>query len=196
MSKTEQVLQGNNVERILQETGALLTGHFQLTSGRHGAQYMQCAKVLQYPEHTAYIAKILAQKFEGEDVDIVLAPAVGGIVLGYELARALGAKSVFAEREDGKMTLRRGFEIPKRAKVVIAEDVVTTGGSTREVMAIAKEYGANILGTCAMVDRSGGALDFGVKFVAAYSTNIASYAPDECPLCKEGLPIVKPGSRK
>jgi len=186
----------NKVEQILHETGALLTGHFQLTSGRHGAQYMQCAKVLQYPEHTAYIAKILADEFAGEDVDIVLAPAIGGIVFGYELARALGAKSIFAEREDGKMTLRRGFEIPKGAKVVIAEDVVTTGGSTKEVMAIAQEHGANILGTCVMVDRSGGKLDFGVKFAAAYSTAIESYMPEDCPLCQDGVPVVKPGSRK
>jgi len=186
----------NKVEQILQETGALLTGHFQLTSGRHGAQYMQCAKVLQYPEHTRYIAETLAENFKGEKVDIVLAPAVGGIVLGYELARALGAKSIFAEREEGKMTLRRGFEIPKGASVVVAEDVVTTGGSTKEVMAIAEEYGANILGTCVMVDRSGGKLDFGVKFAAAYTANIVSYEPENCPLCKEGLPMIKPGSRK
>jgi len=186
----------NKVEQILLETGALLTGHFLLTSGRHGAQYMQCAKVLQYPEHTAYITKVMAEEFKGQEVDIVLAPAIGGIVMGYELARALGAKSIFAERENGKMTLRRGFEIPKGAKVVIAEDVVTTGGSTREVMAIAEEHGADIIGTCVMVDRSGGALDFGVKFVSAYSKAIASYEPEECPLCKEGQPIVKPGSRK
>ena len=185
----------SKVEQILTETGALLTGHFKLTSGRHGAQYMQCAKVMQYPQHTAYIAQVIADGFKGEEIDIVLAPAVGGIIMGYELARALGAKSIFAEREDGKMTLRRGFEIPKGAKVLIAEDVVTTGGSTREVMAIAEEHGANIVGTCSMVDRTGGALDLGVKFVAAYSKAMISYDPEECPLCKEGQPIVKPGSR-
>ncbi|MCL2404179.1 MAG: orotate phosphoribosyltransferase [Defluviitaleaceae bacterium] len=185
----------SQVEKILTETGALLNGHFKLTSGRHGAQYMQCAKVLQYPEHTAYIAQVMADGFKGEEVDIVLAPAIGGIVIGYELARALGAKSMFTEREDGKMTLRRGFEIPKGARVIIAEDVVTTGGSTREVMAIAKEHGADIVGVCIMVDRTGGQLDLGVKLVSAYSKAIASYEPDECPLCKEGLPIVKPGSR-
>jgi len=183
------------VEKILVDTGALLNGHFKLTSGRHGAQYMQCAKVLQYPEHTAYIAKVMADGFKGEEIDIVLAPAVGGIVIGYELARALGAKSLFTEREDGKMTLRRGFAIPKGARVLIAEDVVTTGGSTREVMAIAKEHGAEIVGACSMVDRTGGELDLGVKFVSAYSKAMASYDPAECPLCKEGQPIVKPGSR-
>ena len=183
------------VEKILVETGALLNGHFKLTSGRHGAQYMQCAKVLQYPEHTAYIANVIAEGFKGDEVDIVLAPAIGGIVMGYELARTLGAKSLFTEREDGKMTLRRGFVIPKGARVVIAEDVVTTGGSTREVMAIAKEHGAEIVGACSMVDRTGGELNLGVKFVAAYSKAMVSYAPEECPLCKEGQPIVKPGSR-
>jgi len=185
----------SKVEKILTETGALLNGHFKLTSGRHGAQYMQCAKVLQYPEHTAYIANIIAQDFKSENVDIVLAPAIGGIVLGYELARTLSAKSLFTEREDGKMTLRRGFEIPKGAKVLIAEDVVTTGGSTREVIAIANEHGAEIVGACSMVDRTGGKLDLGVKFVAAYSKAMVSYDPDECPLCKDGQPIVKPGSR-
>jgi len=183
------------VERILLDTGALLNGHFKLTSGRHGAQYMQCAKVLQYPKHATYIAEVMANGFEGEEVDIVLAPAVGGIVIGHELARALGAKSLFTEREDGKMTLRRGFVIPKGARVVIAEDVVTTGGSTREVMAIAREHGAEIVGACSMVDRTGGQIDLGVKFVAAYSKEMVSYEPDECPMCKEGQPIVKPGSR-
>jgi len=185
----------NRIEQILQETGALLTGHFLLASGRHGDRYMQCAKVLQYPEHTEYITQAVANKFEGETVDIVLAPAVGGIVFGYELARALGAKAIFTERENGKMTLRRGFEIPKHSRVVIAEDVVTTGGSTKEVIAIAKEHEANIIGTCVMVDRSGGNIDFGMKYVAAYSVAIESYMPEDCPLCKDGTPVVKPGSR-
>ena len=185
----------NNVEQILQETGALLTGHFLLTSGRHGQVYMQCAKVLQYPNHTAYIAEEIAKGFAGEEVDIVLAPAMGGIVLGYELARALNAKSIYLERENGEMTLRRGFEIPKGARVVVAEDVVTTGGTTKEVIAVALAHGAQIVGACSLVDRTGGQINVGTKFVAAYSKAIASYDPADCPLCKEGLPIVKPGSR-
>jgi len=183
------------VEQILLETGALLTGHFQLTSGRHGELYMQCAKVMQYPEHTAYIAKVIAEGFKGDQVDIVLAPAIGGIIMGYELARALKAKSLFVERENGAMTLRRGFEIPKGAKVLVAEDVVTTGGTTKEVIDVAKAHGAEVVGTCSMVDRTGGAIDLGTKFVAAYSKAIASYEPEDCPLCKAGEPIVKPGSR-
>jgi len=187
--------QHTKVENILRETGTLLTGHFQLTSGRHGEVYMQCAKVFQYPEHTAYIAEVIADGFKGEEVDIVLAPAIGGIVFGYELARALKAKSLFVERENGEMTLRRGFEIPPGARVVIAEDVVTTGGTTREVMAIAKANGAEIVGTCSLVDRTGGQIDMGVKYVSAYSKAIASYDPEDCPLCKKGIPVVKPGSR-
>ncbi|MCL2570938.1 MAG: orotate phosphoribosyltransferase [Defluviitaleaceae bacterium] len=186
----------NKVEQILQETGALLTGHFQLTSGRHAEIYMQCAKVLQYPEHTAYIAQEIAKGFAGDEVEIVLAPAIGAIVLGYELARAMGAKSIFVERENGEMTLRRGFEIPKGARVVIAEDVVTTGGTTKEVIEVAKAHGAEVIGTCSLVDRTGGQIDMGVKYVAAYSKAIESYLPEDCPLCKAGIPIVKPGSRK
>jgi len=183
------------VEDILMKTGALLTGHFRLTSGRHAAQYMQCAKVMQYPEETTCIANVIAEGFKDDDVDIVLAPAIGGIILGYELARALKAKSLFVERENGEMTLRRGFEIPKGARVLIAEDVVTTGGTTKEVMAVAQAHGAEIVGTCSMVDRTGGQIELGTKFIAAYSKAFASYEPEDCPLCKEGQPIVKPGSR-
>ena len=185
----------SKIEQILQETGALLTGHFLLTSGRHGEVYMQCAKVMQYPEHTAYIAQEIAKGFN-DDVDIVLAPAIGGIIMGYELARALKAKSLFVERENEKMTLRRGFEIPRGARVLVAEDVVTTGGTTKEVMDVVETHGGQVVGTCIMVDRTGGKIDLGVKFVAAYSKEIVSYEPDDCPLCKAGIPIVKPGSRK
>jgi len=180
-------------EAILQNADALLNGHFLYASGKHGAQYMQCAKVLQFPDYTEELAKIVADGFAGEKVDIVVAPAIGGIVWGYELARALGAKSIFAEREDGKMTLRRGFEIPENARVVVAEDVITTGGTVREIFELANIE--QIVGVGVIVDRSGGKIDFGVKTVAALTTEIASYAPDECPLCKQGLPITKPGSR-
>jgi orotate phosphoribosyltransferase len=180
-------------EVILQNADALLKGHFLYTSGRHGALYMQCARVLQFPDFTEELAKIVAEGFAGEEVDIVLAPAIGGIVWGYELARALRAKSIFAERENGKMTLRRGFEIPENARVVVAEDVITTGGTVFEVLELANH--ANIVGVGVIVDRSGGKTDFGAKTVAALTTEIASYSPDECPLCKQGLPITKPGSR-
>ncbi|MCL1864075.1 MAG: orotate phosphoribosyltransferase [Defluviitaleaceae bacterium] len=182
-------------EEVLTKADALLSGHFLYTSGRHGEQYMQCARVLQFPEYTEELAKIVAEGFAGEKVDIVLAPAIGGIVWGYELSRALGAKSIFAEREEGVMTLRRGFEIPQGARVVVAEDVVTTGGTVVEILKIAKEKGAEIVGVGLILNRSGGKADFGTKIVSALTKEIVSYAPEECPLCKQGLPITKPGSR-
>lgn len=192
-----------NSEAILTECGAILHGHFLLTSGRHGDIYMQCAKVQQYPKHMEAIAKIVAEGFKNEQVDIVISPAIGAIALGYELARQLNAKAIFAERESaggsgtagGKMTLRRGFEIPKGARVVAAEDVITTGGSVMEVMDIVKEAGGVLLGVGSIVDRTGGTIDLGARLVSAYSKKVISYAPEECPLCKEGVPIVKPGSR-
>ncbi|MCL2577116.1 MAG: orotate phosphoribosyltransferase [Defluviitaleaceae bacterium] len=185
----------NRVEKILQKADALLDGHFLYTSGRHGAQYMQCAKVLQYPEHTEELAKKVAEDFADEQVDIVIAPAIGGIVWGYEVARALSANSIFAERENGKMTLRRGFDIPKNARVVVAEDVYTTGGTIREIIELVKTYDATLVGVSVIVDRTGGKMDLNTKAVAAYSMEIISYAPEECPLCKQGISITKPGSR-
>ena len=194
-----------NAEAILSECQAVLHGHFQLTSGRHAGIYMQCAQVQQYPQHMEALAKIVAGNFS--DVDMVIAPAVGAIVWGYELARQLNAKAIFAERAAGgsgadgrsdaknKMTLRRGFEIPKGARVVAAEDVITTGGSVMEVMDIVRECGGELLGVATIVDRTGGTIDLGAKLVSAYSKNVVSYLPEECPLCKEGKPIVKPGSR-
>ena len=182
-------------EAILTECQAILHGHFLLTSGRHGDVYMQCAKVQQYPEHLEAIAKIVAEGFKGQQVDIVIAPAIGAIAFGYELARQLKAKAIFAERQVGKMTLRRGFEIPKGARVVAAEDAITTGGSVKEVIDIAREQGAVLLGVGAIVDRTGGTIDLGARLVPAYSKQIISYAPEDCPLCKEGVDIVKPGSR-
>ncbi|MCL1987856.1 MAG: orotate phosphoribosyltransferase [Firmicutes bacterium] len=184
-----------NIEQILTDCEAILHGHFLLTSGRHGDIYMQCAKVQQYPNHMELIAKAIAEGFQGETVDIVIAPAVGAIVFGYELARQLNAKAIFAERQDGKMTLRRGFEIPQGAKVVAAEDTITTGGSILEIIEIIRQNKANLLGAASIVDRTGGEINLGTKLVSAYSKKIISYTAEECPLCKAGEPIVKPGSR-
>jgi orotate phosphoribosyltransferase len=184
-----------NAEKILQEANALLNGHFLYTSGRHGEQYMQCARVLQYPKHTEQLAAEVAKNFAGDKVDIVIAPAIGGIVWGYELSRALDATSIFAERENGKMTLRRGFDIPKNARVVVAEDVYTTGGTIREIIELVNAHEATLVGVGVIVDRTGGKMDLNTKAFAAYSMEIISYAPDECPLCKQGIPITKPGSR-
>lgn len=184
------------MERIFKQTGLMLEGHFLLTSGRHSNRYMQCAKLFQYPEYSEMICKDLAGRFAGQKIDMVVGPAVGGIIMSYEMARQFNVPNIFAERENGAMTLRRGFSIPEGAKVLVVEDVVTTGGSVREVMDIVAEAKAEVVGVCVVVDRSGGKIDFGVPFEAAYETEIQSYEPSQCPLCEQGLELVKPGSRK
>ena len=158
------------MERIFKETGLMLEGHFLLTSGRHSNRYMQCAKLFQYPVYSEMICKDLAKRFEGQQIDLVVGPAVGGIIMSYEMARQINVPNIFAERENGNMTLRRGFTIPKGAKVLVVEDVVTTGGSVREVMDIVANSEAEVVGVCVVVDRSGGKIDFGVPFFAAYET--------------------------
>ncbi|SCY51020.1 orotate phosphoribosyltransferase [Alkaliphilus peptidifermentans] len=188
-----------NKERVLEifrETNLLLEGHFLLTSGRHSNQYMQCARLLQYPWYTEEIIAGLADEFMEDNVDIVIGPAMGGIILAYEMARKLKAVNIFAERENGKMTLRRGFTIPAGARVLVAEDVITTGGSVRETIDIVKEQGGEVIGVALLVDRSNGKIDFGTKQRAALTTEVISYTAEECPICKEGkFPVVKPGSR-
>ena len=183
---------------IFKETEVLLEGHFLLTSGRHSNQYMQCAKILQYPNYTQELMSILAEKYKDEKIDYVIAPAVGGIIIGYELARQLGAKNMFAEREeDGSMAIRRGFELPKGARVLVAEDVITTGGSVQEVIDIVKEKGGEVIGVAVLVDRSNGAADFGTRLDCALVAKVESWEKDECPLCKaDKEELVKPGSRK
>lgn len=184
------------MERIFKQTGLMLEGHFLLTSGRHSNRYMQCAKLFQYPEYSEMICKDLAERFAGEKIDLVVGPAVGGIIMSYEMSRQFNVPNIFAERENGAMTLRRGFTIPEGAKVLVVEDVVTTGGSVREVMDIVADCNAEVVGVCVVVDRSGGKIDFGVRFEAAYETEIESFEPSQCPLCEQGLELVKPGSRK
>lgn len=181
---------------IFTKANALLNGHFRLTSGKHSNQYMQCAQVLQYPHYAEKLCAHLAEKFKDEPIDVVIGPAMGGIVVAYEVARALGVKSIFTERENGVMTLRRGFVIEPGQKVLVCEDVVTTGGSVREVINIVKESGGQLVGVALLVDRSNGKVDFGVKTEAVLSMEIVAYEPEECPLCKEGIPVVKPGSRQ
>ncbi len=183
-------------EQILTESEALLNGHFILTSGKHSDRYMQCAKVLQYPKFASELAKSLVDEFKNDGIEVVIAPATGGIIISYEIASQLGCKNLFAEREDGKMTLRRGFEIKKGAKVLVTEDVVTTGGTVFEVIDLVKEAGGEVAGVAVFVDRSLGKVDFGVKTRSAYQAEITAYEPGECPLCKEGkTEAVKPGSR-
>lgn len=183
---------------IFKETDVLLDGHFLLTSGRHSNQYMQCAKILQYPHYTQELMGILAENYKDDKIDYVIAPAVGGIIIGYELARQLGVKNMFAEREeDGSMAIRRGFELPKGSRVVVAEDVITTGGSVQEVIDIVKSNGSEVVGVAVLVDRSNGTADFGTRLDCALVAKVESWEADECPLCKEGnMELVKPGSRK
>ncbi|MCC5909568.1 MAG: orotate phosphoribosyltransferase [Clostridiaceae bacterium] len=184
------------VVEILEKTGVLQRGHFLLTSGRHSNQYMQCARILEYPNYTGEIIEGLAEEFVDQQVDIVVGPATGGIIVAYEMARQLKTRNIFAERVEGKMALRRGFTIPKGAKVVVAEDVITTGGSVQEVIDLILEAEAEVVGVAVLVDRSNGKVDFKTKLVAALSTEVISYEADHCPLCKENtIPLVKPGSR-
>jgi orotate phosphoribosyltransferase len=179
--------------QIFKETGVMLEGHFLLTSGRHSDRYMQCARLFQYPGLSEEFSKEIAGRFEG--IDLVAGPAVGGIILAYEVARQLGVPNVFAERENGVMTLRRGFSVPEGARVLVVEDVVTTGGSVKEVMELMRRLGGEVAGVGSIVDRSDGKADFGVPFHAVVSMEVKSYTLGECPLCMAGIPAVKPGSR-
>lgn len=180
---------------IFQQTGALLEGHFQLTSGLHSPRYLQCALVLQYPEHAGFVGRALAAKFRNDRVDAVVAPAIGGIIVAHETARAIGARALFTEREGGVMTLRRGFRLSRGERVLVVEDVVTTGGSTRETIKAVIDADGVVIGAGSMVDRSGGVVDVGVRRQSLLTLDVASYDPSECPLCKEGVPPIKPGSR-
>ena len=184
------------VINILEETGVLKEGHFILTSGKHSNRYMQMAQVLQYPQYTEKLCQDLVNPFKDQEIDVIISPAVGGILVGYEAARALGVKNIFCEREQGKMTLRRGFELNKGQKVLVVEDVVTTGGSVKEVIKVVEEAGAEVVGVGVVVDRSKGRVDFGYPFSALVSLDIDAYEIEDCPICKEGkLPAIKPGSR-
>jgi len=190
------MLEQQRVIDIFTESKAMLKGHFLLTSGKHSEQYFQCAQVLQYPHYCAELCQELAQRFANYNVQTVIGPAMGGIVVGYEVARQLGVRSLFAEREQGKMTLRRGFTIQPGERVLVAEDVITTGNSVREVIEVVKEQGGEVVGVAVMVDRSGGTADLGVPTEALLTTTVVTYDAEDCPLCKQGLPAVKPGSRK
>jgi len=181
---------------IFTESGALMEGHFKLTSGRHSNRYMQCAQVLQYPVFTEKLAAHIAEKFSSEKIDFVIGPAMGGIIVSYEVARQLGVPSIFCERENGKMALRRGFKLEPGQKVLVVEDVVTTGGSVVEVMDIVRQSGAEVVGVAVLVDRSAGKVDFGVRTEAVLSMDIESWDAPECPLCQAGQgEAIKPGSR-
>lgn len=190
------MLDKETVTRIFTEAGALLQGHFKLTSGRHSNRYMQCAQVLQYPVFTEQLANHIAEHFRHDQIDLVVGPAMGGIIVAYEVARQLGVPGIFTERQDGEMQLRRGFAIKPGQRVLVVEDVITTGGSVQELINIVKKSGADIVGVAVLVDRSAGQVSFGVKQVAVLPMEIESWTEADCPMCKagEGAPV-KPGSR-
>lgn len=179
----------------LRESGALLDGHFLLSSGRHSDRYCQCAKLLQYPDKAAKVLKVVADKLADVDFDLVVGPAMGGVVVAYELARQVKKPGIFAERADGEMTIRRGFEITKGQKIIISEDVITTGKSSLEVAKVIHEMGGEVVGLACIVDRRAEGVDFPYPIYSAVKLEIKSYEKDVCPMCKEGTPYVKPGSR-
>jgi len=181
---------------IFKKTESLFEGHFLLTSGRHSDKYFQCAKVLQYPEYIEQLCSIIANHFEDYEIDAVISPAIGGLVVGQEVARQLNKRFIFAERENKNLTLRRGFSLSEGEKVLICEDVVTTGGSVFEVIDIVKNNNAKVAGVGFIVDRSNGKVDFEYPQISTLKMEVVSYLPEECPLCKDGLEITKPGSRK
>jgi orotate phosphoribosyltransferase len=185
----------DEVLSAFRRSGALLEGHFRLSSGLHSPGYLQCALVLQHPREAEALGAALGSVVRPLGAETVLSPAMGGIVIGQEVGRALGVRAIFAERQDGALTLRRGFGLDPGEKVIVVEDVVTTGGSTRETMDVARAAGAIVVGACAIVDRSGGKQGLDVRFHALLPMDVKTYQPDECPLCKQGLPVVKPGSR-
>lgn len=189
---------GLDVYELFRRSGAMLEGHFKLTSGYHSGIYMQCAALLQYPDRAGVLAgeaaKILDSEVGMGNIDTVVSPAMGGILWGYLLAERIGCRMIFTERKDGEMVLRRGFDLAKGEKVVIAEDVITTGGSVKEVIGICEEKGADILAVAGIVDRNSG-VDFGHPYINMIKLDIEKYHPDDCRLCREGVPMKAPGSR-
>ena len=196
MSLEVRILEAKAVIDTFKTTGALLEGHFLLTSGLHSPVYLQCALVLQFPERAAEFGRAIAEHFQGQGVQMVASPAIGGIVIGHEVARALGARFIWTERESGKMILRRGFTVSAGEKTLVVEDVITTGGSTRETIAALREAGAEVIGAASIIDRSGGSVDLGVPRVALASLNVPAVEAADCEACKRGETPTKPGSRK
>jgi orotate phosphoribosyltransferase len=189
------MLTRDEVLDLFRKSGALLEGHFRLTSGLHSTGYLQCALVLQDPRTAEMLGGALASRVRDTRPTVVLSPALGGIVIGHEVARGLGVRALFAERQDGTLMLRRGFTLGENDRVLVVEDVLTTGGSTRETMQVATAAGARVVGAASIVNRSGGGVAFDVPFLSLVDVNLPTYQPDACPLCAKGMPVVKPGSR-
>lgn len=182
--------------KLLEDVGAVRTGHFELSSGRHSGTYIQCALVLQYPQHAERLGRDLAAKFKDLSIECVVSPALGGLIIGHEVARGLGVRALFVERDrSGQMALRRGFEIKPGERVLVIEDVWTTGGSTRETIGVVGQEQGLTVAAGAIIDRSAGKLDLNVPTLALLELEVASYEPDDCPLCRAGSSVVRPGSR-
>ena len=180
---------------LFRTSGAWLEGHFRLSSGLHSGGYLQSALVLQHPQHAAEICERLAAEVRTWNPTVVLSPALGGLIIGHEVGRALGTRAIFAERQDTHLTLRRGFTLAPSDRVLVVEDVVTTGLSTHETIAVARSHGATVVGAAAIVDRTDGAAQLGVPFVALLTLHVPAWQPSDCPLCQQQLPVEKPGSR-
>ena len=181
---------------IFRANNALLTGHFKLSSGLHSPNYLQCALILQYPDIAENLAKAIAEKFAKEKIDVVVGPALGGVTLAYEVARALKVRGLFTERQDGAMVFRRGFAIKPGENALVVEDVITTGGSTKEVIDVINGLDGKAIGVASIIDRSSTPVDFGVPFSALAKIKVETYKEADCPLCKAKTPVTKPGSRK
>lgn len=188
-------MENSNIVEILKDSDALLEGHFLLSSGKHSNRYIQCAKVLRFPDRAEKVLASVVDQIKALDIDIVVGPAMGGVVVSYELGRQLGKEAIFTERKNNIMELRRGFEIKKGAKLIIAEDVVTTGKSTIETKKVLEELGGEVIGVACIADRT--SEDIGMPIYSAIKLDIQVYDADECPLCKEGkIEVIKPGSRE
>ena len=188
-------MEEEDVIRLFRESGALLDGHFQLSSGLHSSGYLQCALVLQHPARAELLAKALAEKIHSLGASTVISPALGGVIIGYEVARIAGLRSLFAERQKGKLTLRRGFRLSPGELVVVVEDVVTTGGSTLETIGVVREAGANVVGAISIIARGEVDPDFDVPFDTLARVALPAYEPNKCPQCADKVQILMPGSR-
>ena len=183
------------ITQMMIDAKALLNGHFQLRSGLHSNQFFQAALLLQYPDKAEKACRALAENFKGQKIDCVISPAVGGLIVGQELARALGVRAIFADKEDGELVLKRGFSIKPGEKVLVAEDVVTRGGRVQQTIDLVRSLGGDVVGVGVIVDRSGGQASFDVPHCSLLKLELATYEPDSCPLCRDGAPLDRPGSK-
>jgi orotate phosphoribosyltransferase len=189
-------MNSNQILEHLRQTNALLEGHFILSSGLHSPKYLQCALALQYPFDAAKFGAAIAENYVDEKIETVASPAIGGLIIGYAVAQALNVRFIWTERENGLMTVRRGFSVKENERILVVEDVITTGGSTRECIAALEKHGAETVAAASVIDRSNGAADVGVKRISLVSLEVPSYKPEDCPLCERGDEAIKPGSRK